>query len=249
MNYILGILGKFEYLFSVLQGRGFGGYKISLGVEVKRSMSFFDKFEKIVVFDVGGNIGEYTDKIINLNHNSEVTIFEPSKKNSKLLFSKYKKLKNVKVQNFGFHSKIGSYKLYHDKPGSPLASLSKRSFLGSKIKFKGYDIVKLTTLKNYISKNKLKKIDLLKLDVEGYELQCLLGAGKFVRKISVIQFEFGGCNIDTRTYFKDFWNFFNKNGFDLYIITPFSLYKLNQYSEKFENFLTTNFLAVNKKLN
>ncbi len=248
MNFLLGILSKLEYLFSVLQGKGFGAYKISLGIEAKRSLSFFDKLEKIVVFDIGGNIGEYTDKIIDSKYNSEITIFEPSKKNSKLLFGKYKKFKNVKVQNFGFYSKIGNYKLYHDKPGSPLASLSKRSFLGSKIKIKGYDIVKFTTIKNYISKNKLKKIDLMKLDVEGYELHCLLGAGKFIQNIGVIQFEFGGCNIDTKTYFKDFWNFFDQNGFDLYVITPFSLHKVNQYSERFENFLTTNFLAVNKKM-
>ena len=54
-----------------------------------------------------------------------------------------------------------------------------------------------------MKKNKFSKIDLLKLDVEGHELY-LLSAKKFISKISVIQFEFGGCNIDTRTYFRDF---------------------------------------------
>jgi len=247
MNFLFSIFNKIEYLLSILQGKGFGAYKISLNIEAKKALSFFDNSKKLVVFDIGGNIGEYTEKILDLNYNSKITIFEPSKKNSKLLFRKFEKLENVKVQNFGFNSKSGNYKLYHDKPGSPLASLSKRSFLGSKIKFKGYEIVKFTTLKNYIKKNKLKKIDLMKLDVEGYELNCLVGAGKFIKKISVIQFEFGGCNIDTKTYFKDFWSFFNKNSFDLYVITPFYLYKISEYSEKYENFLTTNFLAINKK--
>ena len=89
----------------------------------------------------------------------------------------------------------------------------------------------------------------MKLDVEGFELQCLQGAGKYINKIKVIQFEFGGCNIETRTFFRDFWCFFSKYNFDLYRISPFSLVKLDKYSENYENFLTTNFIAVNRKLN
>lgn len=249
MNFVINLLGKIEYLLSILQGKGFGAAKISLFFEAKKGLSFFNSSKKLTVFDVGGNIGEYSEKILKLKQNSQITIFEPSKKNSKILQNKFKDFKKIKIENIGINSKNGYFKLYYDKMGSPLASLSKRSFLGSNIKVKGFERVKFITLEHYMKKNKFTKLDLLKLDVEGHELQCLLSAKNFINRISVIQFEFGGCNIETRTYFKDFWNFFNQNKFDLYRISPFSLVSLNEYSEKYENFLTTNFLAVNRKLN
>ena len=249
MNFLINLLSKIEYLLSILQGKGFGAARISLFFEAKKALDFFNDSKKITVFDVGGNIGEYSEKILSLSQNSQITIFEPSKKNTKILEYKFKDSKRIKIENIGINLKNGYFKLYYDKMGSPLASLSKRSFLGSRKKVKGYEKVKFITLESYMKKNKFSKIDLIKLDVEGHELQCLLSAKKFISKISVIQFEFGGCNIDTRTYFRDFWNFFNQNKFDLYRISPFSLVSLNEYSEKYENFLTTNFLAVNRKLN
>lgn len=52
--------------------------------------------------------------------------------------------------------------------------------------------------------------------------------------IKVIQFEFGGANIDSRTYFKDFWKFFYYNNFSLFRITPLGLLRINNYSESDE---------------
>ena len=52
----------------------------------------------------------------------------------------------------GINSKNGYFKLYYDKMGSPLASLSKRSFLGSRKKVKGYEKVKFITLESYEKK-------------------------------------------------------------------------------------------------
>ena len=250
MKLIINLLSKVEYLTSILQGKGFGAAKISLGIETEKALSFLSKSRTLTVFDVGANIGEYSKKILKINENCKIIIFEPSKRNSRILKKKFKNfLDKVKVENLGLNSKNGYFKLYYDKLGSPLASLSKRSFLGSNLKIKGFERVQFTTLKKYLARNKIRNIDLLKLDVEGFELQCLQGAGKYINKIKVIQFEFGGCNIETRTFFRDFWCFFSKYNFDLYRISPFSLVKLDKYSENYENFLTTNFIAVNRKLN
>ena len=249
MKLIINSLAKIEYMLSILQGKGFGGAKISLHFETIAALSFLNISKELIIFDVGGNIGEYSDKILKFAEKSNITIFEPSKKNYKILINKFKKFQKIKIENIGINKKTGYRKLYYDKIGSPLASLSKRSFLGSSLKVKGFEKVKFISLKKYISQNKIKKIDLLKLDVEGFELDCILSAEKFIKNINVIQFEFGGCNIETKTFFRDFWIFFSKNNFDLYRISPFSLVKLSRYSEKYENFLTTNFLAINRKFN
>ena len=86
----------------------------------------------------------------------------------------------------------------------------------------------------------------MNLDVEGHELDVLEGFGKLILKTKLIQFEFGGCNIDTRTYFQDFWYFFLERNFIIYRITPRGFLRIRSYKEKYEFFQTTNYIALNK---
>ena len=86
------------------------------------------------------------------------------------------------------------------------------------------------------------------MDTEGHELNILKGMGDLIYKIRIIQFEFGGCNIDTRTFFQDYWYFFKAHQFDIYRIAPFGIIKINNYRESYERFQTTNYFCVNKNL-
>ena len=92
-------------------------------------------------------------------------------------------------------------------------------------------------------------IDYVKIDVEGYELFVLKGFGELIYNMRIIQFEFGGTNIDTRTFFQDLWYFFKEKEFSLYRITPIGNLPVRQYSEIDEFFSTTNYIAVNNKFN
>jgi hypothetical protein len=59
--------------------------------------------------------------------------------------------------------------------------------------------------------------------VHGHELQALEGAAELLRagRIRAIQFEFGGANVDSRTFFRDFWNLlYGRFGYSLYQILP-----------------------------
>jgi len=89
---------------------------------------------------------------------------------------------------------------------------------------------------------------LLKIDVEGHELDVLTGALEMLKnhRIRMVSFEFGGCNIDTRTFFQDYWKFFAQfHGFEFYRITPSGyLTRVWKYREIYEQFRTTNFLVI-----
>ena len=98
----------------------------------------------------------------------------------------------------------------------------------------------------WIEKLGKRYIDVLKLDIEGHEIAALNGFGEALQNIKVIQFEFGGCNIDTRTFLKDFWKLLTSNGFEIFRITPFGISPLTEYNERDEHFGTTNYLAVSK---
>ena len=91
-------------------------------------------------------------------------------------------------------------------------------------------------------------IDLFKIDVEGHEMDVLKGIDDKISNIKLIQFEFGGCNIDTRSFFQDFWYFFNNHNFKIFRISPLGLIELKKYKEIYEHFCTTNFLCLNKNL-
>lgn len=85
------------------------------------------------------------------------------------------------------------------------------------------------------------------MDIEGNELKALQGAEKLLKegRIRAIQIEFGGCNIDSRTYFRDFWNLLHEN-FEVYRILKNGLWKIEQYAEKMECFCNMNYLFVKK---
>jgi hypothetical protein len=106
--------------------------------------------------------------------------------------------------------------------------------------------VRIITLDSYCGEHQIEHIDLLKLDVEGHELDVLNGATHMFSKaaISMVQFEFGGCNIDTRTFLKDFFYFFSERGMRIARITPSGyLHEIDSYREVQEQFGTSNFLC------
>ena len=155
--------------------------------------------------------------------------------------------RSVKVEKIAFSNSRGEGSLYFDIDGSPLASLVKRdlSFIG--ITNLRNEIVTFDTIDSYCEANKVIPT-ILKLDVEGHELTTLEGAKKALPKIAVVQFEFGGANKDSRTFFYDFYNLFRDSKFDLYRISPSKLVKIPHYSEFDEHFRTTNFVATNSQL-
>ena len=71
--------------------------------------------------------------------------------------------------------------------------------------------------------------------------------GDTYEKFKLIQFEFGGTSIDSRTYFQDFW-YLLKDDFDIYRVGPTGPILIKEYTERDEIMIFMNYLAVNKKL-
>lgn len=240
-----------------IQGKGVGVE--SVNSEVRSALRFFapphennatDPLSiksKLIVFDVGANIGSYTNEVLIQYPNCLVFAFEPSILAGSIFLERHKLEANVHFEAFGFYSEITSKILYSDTPGSPIASLTRRNLQHFGNEFKCQEKVKLDTIDNYCQINGVIP-DLLKIDVEGHELDVLMGALDTINKIAVVQFEFGGCNIDSRTFFQNFWYFFKQNDFKIYRITNNKPLLIDKYSESDEYFSTTNYLAVNNRI-
>jgi len=206
------------------------------------------------IFDVGANQGQFFNLLISNIKSDQYGIhcFEPSAHTFGILSATVNNNPNVVLNNIGLGKETGEFELYYNAPGTGIASLTKRRLDHFNIDFSKSEQVRIETLDNYCDENGITKIDLLKIDVEGHELDVLLSGSKKMfaqNAIKMVSFEFGGCNIDTRTFFQDFFYFFKDVGMDLFRITPSGyLYPLTEYREILEQFRTTNFLAAHKSL-
>lgn len=209
----------------------------------------------LTIFDVGANQGQYaTEALTALGSSLEYSIhsFEPSIKTYEILLTKHGDNERVITNHFGLGKESTTATLFTNEEGSGLASLTKRKLDHCNIDHgKLSEQIQLDTLDNFCEAKNITQIDLLKIDVEGHELDVLQGGKKMIeaRNISLVQFEFGGCNIDTRTFYQDFFYFFSEQGYDLYRILPSrKLLALSKYREADEKFRTANYLAVSKQI-
>ena len=204
----------------------------------------------LCVFDVGANKGQFLSvaKATFSGLSIVVHAFEPSPTTYSFLCQNTEKFSNVVLNNFGLGEKAGDFMLYSDSPGSVLASLSQRRLDHFGLNLNCSETVRIETLDHYCELNQIHHIDLLKLDVEGHELSVVKGGRVMFEQhaIDMVTFEFGGCNIDTRSYFQDFWYFFQEIGMGfIYRITPTGyLFPITKYLETYERFRTTNYVAA-----
>lgn len=242
---IFRIIGKLQ------RSIGLGAGAFDCANEVQTIANLFRELGEeispdMLIIDVGGNSGEWTYEALTIWPNSKFLIFEPSTTASKILTNNFNSFKNVSVVTKALSDSVGTASLFSDIPGSGLGSLAKReiSYLG--INFNFSENVEVDTLDNILETNPTS-LAILKIDVEGYELAVLRGSTRLFcskNRPKVVQFEFGGASIDTRVFFKDFWNFFNMYEYKIYRIGKRSLFRINEYSENLEIFKTTNFIAV-----
>jgi FkbM family methyltransferase len=229
------------------QGKGWGSSTTIEEVLAILKLSKPDVNGVLKVFDIGANVGLYTQALLEQLPNAQIFSFEPSKKAFSVLSSKFQGNSRVKLVNSAIGLSSGSFTLYSDESGSGMASLTKRRMDHFGLDFDVEEKVNVVKLDEWCEKNSTWP-NIIKMDVEGHELDVLRSGISAVKKANAIQFEFGGCNIDTRTYFQDFWYFFQEYGFEIWRITPTKLEHIQKYSEYDECFTTTNYIAVRHSL-
>ncbi|MBV5331721.1 FkbM family methyltransferase [bacterium] len=226
--YMSGEVGAIEHSKSILENR-FPG-------------------QPLIIFDVGANVGNFSVKLKSIFSvtNVQILAFEPSPKSFTALSEKFSD-GGVQLFNIGFSNEKGLMKLNSNYEGSEISSLHKRRLDHYGINLNQTEDVAIETIDEFCTEKNIPKIDYLKLDTEGNELKCLQGAEKMIKngEIEIIQFEFGGTNIDGGSYFQDFW--YMLKDYDIFRIISNGLWKITHYSEYEEIFLAQNFLAIRKR--
>lgn len=224
------------------QGKGWGSGTVVEEAQAAMSLLKPSSRQHPVVLDIGANHGSWTAAILATTGSATVYSFEPSELASSVLAERFDGDSRVHVVKCAVGNEVGTATLWADRPGSGLASFSRRRLDHFEIDFRHSEEVPVVTLDSWHAENPVYPV-LLKLDVEGHELAVLGGSTRTLESVEVVQFEFGGCNIDSRTYFQDFYYFFQKAGFRIFRLGPKGLRPIQRYSELDEVFSTTNYFA------
>ena len=127
-----------------------------------------------IVFDVGANVGQSVKRFSELLPGSVLHSFEPSPTTFRQLEANTRELESVRLVNSGVGSVTGT-KVLIENDHSDMSSVLRpgKASWGSVVR---ETEVAIMTLDDYCQVADVKRIDLLKIDTQGYELEVLQGA-------------------------------------------------------------------------
>lgn len=204
-----------------------------------------NKNRNLVFIDVGANKGDYIKLILdnNKDNSNQILAFEPGSEIFNYLQSRYDQ-QNIHLYNAACGEKTEVRYFYSDGNGGEFSSLYQSAITNS-MKKNNRTKVRVVKLDDIISKHKLKKIHLLKIDTEGSEFEVLKGCQKAIAKkmVEIIQFEFNSMNVASRVFLKDFMTLLK--GYSFYRLLPNGILRVDYNDPLYwEIFSFQNIIAV-----
>ena len=150
-----------------------------------------------IMIDVGSHQGEFITRFLNFKKIKRFYCFEPNKILFKKLYKQYKNNKKISLYStaLGDNKSVKKLFLSNLTYNSTMSSFNKKS---NYLKFKNllikdqnnfrYLNVNQNTFNNFFKYKNIKK-SFLKLDVEGYEYNVLIGANKKIKEVKYILIE------------------------------------------------------------
>ena len=208
--------------------------------------------DDLVLFDVGGNVGEYSKRLLSITGEKKkrsIHVFEPTASCFAILKEKFQWNPNVVLNNVGVSDQPQTATIFYDRERSGFASLYQRDLQGLNVVMDHSETIRLIRLDQYITEHTITHIDFMKIDIEGHELKAFEGIGEFLRPdfIRGIQFEYGGANLDSRTNLRDFFRLFEPKGFVICKIMKHGI-EQRPYRAYMDNFQYANYLALSPEL-
>lgn len=197
-------------------------------VSLERDLSYIGIKNISVVFDVGAHMGQTALHFRKVFKQANIHCFEPIPENFIQLKRNSASKDRIKSNQVALGASCGfasmelgdSDQRYAVYPNSENNTVARPKITK----------VKLYSIDQYLKNEGITFIDLLKIDVEGYEIEVLKGA-KSALKSGTIQAILAECDFDPNdaqhTYFNNLWDFLRKENFAF-----IGLYDVIHYTNK-----------------
>lgn len=199
-------------------------------------------FRPSVVFDVGANVGDWSALACTALPESQIHAFEIVEGTYAALRDRFAGSSGVVLNNFGLSDKSGTITM-HLFDCSNLVTSHVAYPHGSYREI----VCRVRRGDEYMRDRGIKRIDFLKIDVEGAEHLVLHGFGSLfdAGQIDVIQFEYGKVNIITHFLLRDFYEFLESRGYSVGKLFSNHV-DFRPYVLEDEDFFGPNYVAVRK---
>ena len=194
-------------------------------IHLKRIKGFLSRkvfLKQPIIFDIGSHEGKLVKMMNDLYEDAIIYCFEPNKLMNDIL----KKIgKNIKVYNYALGEKNEEKKILLNKIDltNTLSKINENSIylkikniiLNKSIQDENYKKIKVISLEHFCNEKKIKNIDFLKIDVEGYEYKVLLGAKDIIKNVKFIMLEVQKNNMYSNYSKQKIESLLKKNNFVL----------------------------------
>lgn len=140
-----------------------------------------------VVFDVGANVGDVAMHAAKrVGDRGKIYAFEPDQTNIGRITKNLEQnsFDNIVLNKVGLGDEEGSFSLYSVEPGNR----GMNRILPSEDGVSESSYIQVTTMDRYVEEHKIDSINLIKIDVEGYEFKVLKGGISTLKRFSPLLF-------------------------------------------------------------
>ncbi len=182
-------------------------------------------FNVNTILDVGANEGQYASQVLKQGFTGKIFSFEPISAVYNILEKKAARSPQWSAFNLGIGSREEEtmINVSENLVSSSIFKVNNESTSAKpQTKVVRQEKIKITTIDNFFAtKGSFEKNVMLKLDIQGFELEALKGAIKSMPLIKLIQCELSFVQIyDNIPLFGEVIEFVEKNGFEVFTIIP-----------------------------
>ena len=158
----------------------------------KNPLNDMEKFlhnDHPMIFDVGANVGQSIQKFRDIFPRCTIHSFEPSPTTFETLKQQVPKLKSIHLWNCALGSSPGSMNFLENSSSVMSSFLPLSEYGWGKITKE--TLVEVKTIDQFCHDENIERIDILKSDTQGFDLEVFKGAENTIRanKIGLIYFE------------------------------------------------------------
>ena len=181
-------------------------------------------FNQLIIMDVGAYKGLWTSIYLKKYPKIIAYLIEPHQESFINLKKKFSGQSNVNLFKVGFSNVNGSKEVNVNSKAYTNSLLelhpeAPTSWKKNKFEHLYQEIVETITLKDFVYKNNIKRINVLKLDIQGYESRVLKGAEKLLndRLIDIVVLEvIVAPTYKDQSKISEIFKIFDENDYKLY---------------------------------